>query len=465
MSTPNNSALPVAVIGVGPVGLAAAARLIERGLTPLIFERGAHAGASIADWAHVRLFSPWEFNVDAAARSLLEDRGWQMPDPDHLPTGGELIRDYLAPLAAHPAIAPHLHLNAEVVAIARQDRSKLSSEGRDAAPFTIVWQDAQGQRHRALARAVLDASGTWVRPNPMGRDGLPVEGEAENAARIAYGIPDVLGAARAEYAGRHTLVIGAGHSAINAALDLIALADEVPGTRISWATRSGGIERLLGGGLNDALPGRGELGLRAAEALRDGRAALLSPFTARHIAPRGDGLRVEGEIGDTPTALDVDRIVVATGFRPDLGILSELRLSLDPAVEATPALAPLIDPNLHSCGTVRPHGVVELSQPEKDFYIVGMKSYGRAPTFLMTTGYEQVRSVVAELAGDSAAAREVRLKLPETGVCSTGPTLSAAERGLTGVAGSCCTASPEPKPTAAGCGCETTSGQLETSCK
>jgi hypothetical protein len=79
----------------------------------------------------------------------------------------------------------------------------------------------------------------------------------------------------------------------------------------------------------------------------------------------------------------------------------------------------LIDPNLHSCGTVRPHGVVELRQPETDFYIVGMKSYGRAPTFLMATGYEQVRSVAAELAGDHAAARDVRLKLPETGVCKT----------------------------------------------
>ena len=113
------------------------------------------------------------------------------------------------------------------------------------------------------------------------------------------------------------------------------------------------------------------------------------------------------------------RIVVATGFRPDLGILRELRVALDPAVEAPPALAPLIDPNLHSCGTVRPHGARELGHPEPGFYIAGSKSYGRAPTFLMMTGYEQVRSVVAEIAGDHAAAREVRLVLPETGVCSS----------------------------------------------
>ena len=200
-----------------------------------------------------------------------------------------------------------------------------------------------------------------------------------------------------------------------------------PDTRITWATRSGGIERVLGGGLNDELPGRGELGLRAVEALRSGRADFRSPFTAERIAAEGDALKVHGTEDGRPVELTVDRIVVATGFRPDLAMLSELRLSLDPVVEATPALAPLIDPNLHSCGTVRPHGVVELSHPEKDFYIVGMKSYGRAPTFLMTTGYEQVRSVVAEMAGDRAAAREVRLKLPETGVCRTAAAPKAAK--------------------------------------
>ena len=114
------------------------------------------------------------------------------------------------------------------------------------------------------------------------------------------------------------------------------------------------------------------------------------------------------------------RIVVATGYRPDLSFARELRLDLDPAVEAPRALAPLIDPNVHSCGTVRPHGVEELRHPEAGYFTVGMKSYGRAPTFLLLTGYEQVRSVVSELTGDHEAAREVRLALPATGVCSAG---------------------------------------------
>lgn len=448
--------LPAAVIGAGPAGLAAAAHLHDRGFTPLVFERGNSAGATVAEWAHVRVFSPWEYNVDPVARALLERNGWTIPDPDYLPTGAELIRDYLAPLASHPAIAPNLRLGAEVLAVTRRGHSKLASEGRDAAPFVVLWRDAAGELHRELARAVIDASGTWVRPNPIGLDGLPVEGELENAELIRYGIPDVLGAARADYAGRHTLVIGAGHSAINAALDLMDLQEQAPGTRITWATRSGGIERVVGGGLSDQLPGRGELGIRAVEALRSGSIDFRSPFSADRIAAGSEALRVFGTGDGRPVELMVDRIVVATGFRPDLSILSELRLSLDPVVEATPALAPLIDPNLHSCGTVRPHGVVELSHPERDFYIVGMKSYGRAPTFLMTTGYEQVRSVVAELAGDPVAAREVRLKLPETGVCRTGTAPSEAS--------GCCGGAPKADASACCADDETAKAKGETGC-
>src|SRR5205807_6266410 len=130
-----------------------------------------------------------------------------------------------------------------------------------------------------------------------------------------------------------------------------------------------------------------------------------------------DGLQLIGE--DGANIGPIDEIVCATGFRPDLTLTRELRLDLDPAVEAPTALAPLIDPNVHSCGTVPPHGADELKHPEPDFYTVGMKSYGRAPTFLLLTGYEQVRSVVAAIAGDWESARNVELVLPETGVCST----------------------------------------------
>ena len=269
------------------------------------------------------------------------------------------------------------------------------------------------------ARAVIDASGTWLHPNPAASGGVPVPGEREHADRIAYGIPDVAGRDRARYAGKRVLVVGSGHSAFNVILDLLTLAEQAPGTAIVWAMRRDNLDTVWGGGASDALEARGELGQRARRAVESGRIRVLTPFRIRSIAKSGEALTISGAIRGDETAITVDQMVVCTGFRPGLEMLKEVRLSIDPWLECTSALGPLIDPNEHSCGTVRPHGARELAHAEKDFYIVGMKSYGRAPTFLLATGYEQARSVVAMLAGDVAAAERVELVLPETGVCST----------------------------------------------
>jgi thioredoxin reductase len=438
--------LPVAVIGAGPVGLSAAAHLVARGIAPLILERGMSVGATLLEWGHVRVFSPWTYNIDPAARSLLEQTDWVAPDPAGLPTGAELVRDYLTPLAALPAIAPSLRLGAEVTAISRQGHDKVSNDGRKDSPFVIDYEDAEGE-HRVLAWAVIDASGTWTRPNPIGVDGLAIPGERKAAGRIAYGIPDVAGIERSGYAGKRILVVGGGHSAINAALALLGLQEEAPDTKVLWALRRNRIDKLLGGGLNDQLPERGALGLAAKKAIDEGRLEMLAPFSAERIEEKGQNLEVTARLNGKRGILTVDRIIVATGFRPDLSFLTELRVELDPAIEAPPALAPLIDPNFHSCGTVPPHGIAELAHPEPGFTIVGSKSYGRAPTFLMATGYEQVRSVVAELAGDHAAAREVQLVLPETGVCSGGLTFGDGA----GSASSGCCGGPAPKELAACC--------------
>lgn len=425
-------ATPVAIIGGGPVGLAAAAHLAERDLPFLVLEAGQQAGHSVLSWGHVQLFSPWRYSLDRAALRLLEPTGWQAPDLEAYPTGRALVEQYLTPLAAHPAIAPHLRLGRRVMAITREGVDKLSSAGREAAPFILHIERAEGGEELLRAGAVIDASGTYGTPNPLGAGGLPAIGERAAAASIFYGIPDVLGAQRERYAGRRVLVAGSGHSAFNALLDLAALADEAPGTEITWVVRRGG-ERMgqaYGGGANDALPARGELGQRIRSLVERGVVRLVTGWRTDRVERTPEGLVVHAGA----RRLDpVDEIVVATGLRPDLAPLSELRLGLDPAVEAPMALAPLIDPNLHSCGTVRPHGVDELSHPESGFFIVGMKSYGRAPTFLLLTGYEQARSVTAALAGDWEAARRVELELPETGVCS-GPVAA----GGGSVAASCC---------------------------
>ncbi|HEX6544166.1 MAG TPA: FAD-dependent oxidoreductase [Ktedonobacterales bacterium] len=415
-----SEALPVAIIGGGPVGLAAAAHLLQRGQTPLVLEAGESVGANVAQWRHVRFFSPWKYSVDAASRALLESQGWTMPDPDEYPTGDDLTTRYLLPLAATPQLAPHIRFGARVISVTRRGFDKMKTTGRDEAPFLLTIRLSDGREEAILARAVIDASGTWTAPNPLGASGAPAVGERELGAHIAYGIPDVLGAARERYAGRRVLVAGSGHSAFNTIVDLAELARQVPGTHITWVIRKPAGGQVFGGGDADALPARGALGQRVRELVERDMLRLVAGFKALSLEQTGAGIAVGGEQDGVEVTLPpVDELIVATGFRPDLALLSEVRLALDSATESPVALAPLIDPNLHSCGTVPPHGAIELAHPERDFYIAGMKSYGRAPTFLLLTGYEQVRSIAAALSGDWDAAREVQLVLPETGVCSS----------------------------------------------
>ena len=432
---------PVAVIGAGPVGLAAAAQLIARGETPVVLEAGTRVGAAVRRWAHVRVFSPWRYNVDTAAVAMLEKAGWTMPDPDHLPTGGELVDQYLEPLAALDEIRPHLRLATRVVSVTRRGHDKLRTAGRDAAPFVLRVVSPAGEE-AILARAVIDASGTYGSPNPLGADGTPALGEDAVRTRVFYGIPAVLGADRSRYAGRRVAVVGSGHSALNTLLELAELAGTVPATRIAWIVRRAPGDRVFGGGSADALPARGALGQQARQLLAHGAIRLVVGRIAAVSADAG-GVTILDEAGQTLAV--VDEVVAVTGFRPDLGPLRELRLDLDPVMEAPRALAPLIDPNLHSCGTVPPHGVEELAQPEAGFFVVGMKSYGRAPTFLMLTGYEQVRSIACALTGDMEGARRVELTLPATGVCSAAPSVGEAEAGT-----SCC-GGPVPAEVAACC--------------
>jgi thioredoxin reductase len=406
--------LPVAVIGAGPVGLAAAAHLSAAGEEFLVLEAGQAAGAHVAEWGHVRLFSPWSFNVDPVAAQLLRRHGWVDPPADEHPTGRELVERYLAPLAATPEISSRLRTSSRVTAVTRAGYDRMKTDGRKDAPFIVRLALPDGEED-IRAKAVIDASGTWSRPNPIGAAGIPALGETAAADRIAYGIPDVLGTERARYAGRRVLVVGSGHSAFNALVDLLALADEEPGTEVVWAVRRSMLGQMFGGGERDGLVERGRLGHRVHALVEAGRLRLLTGVRIDGLARVPSGVIVYSE--REPIA-EVDEIIGATGFRPDLSIVAELRLAIDPASESPKVLAPLIDPNIHSCGTVPPHGAVELAHPEDGFYIVGMKSYGRAPTALMRTGYEQVRSVVAALTGNWEAAQRVELTLPETGVCT-----------------------------------------------
>lgn len=445
-----STTLPVVVVGAGPVGLAAAVHLLARGQHALVLEAGAAVGAGIRRWGHVRMFSPWQYNLDAPSAALLAAHGWVAPDPARFPTGHELIAHYLEPLAALPELAPRIRLGARVVAITRQGRDRMKDAGREDAPFLVRYlQD--GQEHEVLARAVIDASGTLDTPNPLGAAGIPALGERAAAGRIAYGMPEVLGGERGRYAGRRVLVVGSGHSAFNVLSDLVALRQETSAGTVHWAVRRPSLQRVLGGGENDQLVERGRLGLRIGRMVRQGEIRLHAGVHIDRIERTATGLVAWSGERALP---EVDDIVGATGFRPDHGFLAELRLGLDPGTQSPTALAPLIDPNRHSCGTVRPHGAIELGHPDPGVYLVGMKSYGRAPTFLLLTGYEQVRSVVAAIAGDWEAARRVELRLPETGVCSTGFT----DEELAGPADCCDSIAAAPGVVAGGAGADPNCG-------
>lgn len=446
--------LPIVVIGAGPVGLAAAAHLAAKRQRFLVFEAGPAVGSHVEGWGHVQVFSPWRYNVDPVARALLLDAGWAEPDHDTLPTGNELIAGYLQPLAKLPELQVNLRFGARVIAIARAAHDKMKTTGRAETAFEVRVQTAAGEES-VLASAVIDASGTYGAPNPLGANGLPALGEAQCQSRIFYGIPDVLGTERARYAGRSVAVVGSGHSAFNALLDLTQLAATAPATTITWVVRRHDIAAAFGGGTADALPARGSLGSRLRTLVDAGQIRLETGFRTHAVEQTGGGTKLRDTGGRVIGPFD--EIVAVTGFRPDLTMLCELRLDLDPIVDSPRALAPLIDPNVHSCGTVPPHGAEELRQPEPGFYIVGMKSYGRAPTFLMLTGYEQVRSVVAELTGDLEGARRVELTLPATGVCSATPgpgqstcdsTEAAASCGATAAdsEAGCCGGTPTPTP-------------------
>ncbi|MGX1744215.1 NAD(P)-binding domain-containing protein [Bosea sp. NPDC055353] len=418
--------LPVVVIGAGPIGLAAAANLVMRGVPVKVLEAGDAAGANIRDWGHVRLFSPWEFNVDPASRVLLEAAGWKEPEAGSYPTGNELVETYLTPLAATNELASVIDYGVRVVAISRLGIDKVVSRDRELRPFQLTVVGRDGAVSHVQARAVIDASGTWRTPNPVSASGVTAEGEETLADRIAYGIPDVLGRDRADYVGRTTLVVGAGHSAANVLLDLDELSARDSATKAIWVTRGRDLSRVYGGGSNDQLAARGDLGQRLRRLVAAGRIELVSGFAISGLRQEGVGIVVHGEVGGVGRTIGpIDRIVACTGQRPDLSLTRELRVEFDPWLESARALGPMIDPNLHSCGSVPPHGHRELSHPEPGFYTVGIKSYGRAPTFLMMTGFEQVRSVVAAIAGDLAEADDVRLVLPETGVCTAAPAAAA----------------------------------------
>lgn len=426
--------LPVIIVGGGPVGLAAAAELHEKEKAFVVLEAGTGPGTNFLDYGHVRLFSPWKYNINNAARRLLAKYKVPLPDSEKLPLGKDIVTEYLLPFAELPEMKPNIYFGTRVVHISRKGFDKMKSKGRKEAPFHIITENADGERKVLEGGAVIDATGTWERPNSLIPGGdLPTE---KRMNRIFYGIPNNKQTESSVYINSNIAVVGSGHSAMQSLLELLEVQQRYPETAISWIHRKPDTLEALGGGKRDQLPARGDLGRLIKSAWDSGKIQVFESFYIESVNERKDQLTLSGIQNNEPNETEpFDYIICNTGSRPSFDFLEELRWDRDAALECAPALAPIIDPNVHSCGTVRPHGEKELRQPEENVYIIGAKSYGRAPAFLLATGYEQARSVAAYIAGDKAEAAEVHLELPKTGVCSAEPAGSPFN---IEISGSCC---------------------------
>ena len=393
----------LAIIGAGPVGLEAASAALDAGFDVHVFERG-DAGAHAIAWGHLTMFTPWRMNLGPSSTARLELSGWTRPDPEVCPTGDELAGQYLQPLARLPELRERVHTHAQVVFVSRSGALKgdgVGSESRRDHPFRLLVREAGGRENFLHAFHVIDASGVYGQPNWAGDGGIPARGELYLMPQLAYHADDVLGLRREHYAGKRTLVIGAGSTAATMVTHLAQLADQVAGTGVVWATRASA--DALFTLADDPLPVRRALHERA-------RALALGAHAAvTHVG----GVSVDGFefnsathryratlVSDgAPRIEEVDQIIVATGFGPDNSIYRELQVHECYASRGPMKLsAALMGANAADCLTTPAFEAGVLANPEPDFWILGNKSYGRSPNFLLETGYRQVADVVAQMA-------------------------------------------------------------------
>lgn len=398
----------IAVIGAGPIGVECALYAARLGHRVDVYEAG-EVGEHLRGWGHARMFSPWEMNVSALGVRELSARGEPAGFPRGVcPTGREYRERYLVPLARSPLLEGRIHARSRVLGATRAGVPKtglIGSPERSRHPFRVLVDAGEGRERAAEADVVIDASGVYGRHGWMGDGGLPAAGERALEPRIEYGLPDAGGADRGRYAGRRALVVGSGHSAATTVIALRELAEGRPGTRVLWLLRGGGRDPYAPRP-DDPLPERAALEARAAAlaAAGDPAVEVLCGWSVEEIreAP-GSAFDVTLGRGGERRVERVERIVANVGYRPDRALYEELQVHECYATQGPMRLAAaLLGEASADCLARKAHGAEALRNPEPDFWILGVKSYGRNPHFLVRVGLEQVREVFQAIESDAA---------------------------------------------------------------
>jgi thioredoxin reductase len=448
----------LAILGAGPIGLEAALYARFLGYDVVVFDAGEVA-ANVRRWGHVRMFTPFGINRSPLGLAAIQaqDETWQPPPDDALLTGDEWADRYLLPLSQTDLLSDHLRLNTTVVAVGKEEMHKGDMPGHEDRgdwSFRILVREQRGphapreeahhaerdayqrsagterveqggphapreEAHHAerdayqerveLADGVLDCTGVFGQANWAGQGGTPAIGEMSLRERIEYRLPDILGSDRGRYADKHTLLVGCGASAATNAVALAQLAKDAPKTRVTWITRREGPAGASGPVTviaSDRLPQRAALAVEANRLAGNPSSGIT--YWPRTVIERIRSENVDGPFqvelsGEHPGTIAFDQVIANVGFRPDRRLYEELQIHECYATEGPMKLAAAMSKQAAAdCLDQKAHGPQTLLNPEPNFYVLGHKSYGRNPNFLLSVGLDQIREVFTIL-GDREA--------------------------------------------------------------
>jgi thioredoxin reductase len=402
---PRNEPQRIAILGAGPIGLEAAIYAAALKLPFTVYERG-RIGEHLQHWGHVRLFTPFCMNTTPLGRAQIvaDNPRADVPEDNACITGREHVAAYLEPLARSPALRERIQLGQTVLHIARKGHLKDDTPGdakRGHQPFKLVVRDAKNAERIEEADVVLDCTGTYARHRFFGEGGVPALGERQAAQQISYRLDDILGEKKGHYADKTTLVIGGGYSAATTVVNLAKLAEQHPDTWVIWLARTSGttpLKRIPG----DPLKERDQLALRgnSLATRTEGNVEFHNQSVIEAVEGAWDrGFKVNGRIGSRPKTWNVERIIANVGYTPDTDLYRELQIHECYASLGPMALAAALSKHGGDCMTIPAQGPATLRNPEPNFYILGMKSYGRNAHFLLKTGFEQVRDAFTLITG------------------------------------------------------------------